>query len=318
MKNLTLLIILIFTHSLFAQNNKNNDNLSPIDEFLKQSPEFHPNKSISNEKLTSPNGFKQSSNVNLEELTEQQKNSFYLTGSDHDDKQRVNTMIEQNKNQQNFLLIAIILLVISFAIAFFMKMKSQIKNSKSESTIPTVAANLDGIKVFCYGSNLSILRLQSRIGNVNTIGQAVLCNYKLIFNKISKDKSGKASIEFTNNSQDSVWGIIVSIDEKQKKQLDRYEGLGSGYIEKKVSVKIDEVTDEVMAYIAKDDCKDNSLKPFDWYKGFIVLGAIEHNLPSGYLNQLKNIAYDTDNDFERSEENWKIIKSSLLNPYECE
>ena len=62
------------------------------------------------------------------------------------------------------------------------------------------------MKVFCYGSNMNTLRITERCSGANFISTAKVIGWKLVFNKISKDGSGKANLipfkklrEFRNN-----------------------------------------------------------------------------------------------------------------------
>lgn len=169
------------------------------------------------------------------------------------------------------------------------------------------------IKIFCYGSNLPKRRLFNRIGQVVYLGNALLHGYNLFFNKKSKDGSGKANISFVDNSKDFVWGIVIQITEEQKEKLDRFEGKGKGYNEQRVEVILQNGTKvEALTYVADKDSLDFSLKPFDWYKALIVFGLMENYFPIDYLMKIKNYECMPDTNFERSDENWGVIKSSLI------
>ena len=167
------------------------------------------------------------------------------------------------------------------------------------------------IKIFCYGSNLPKRRLFNRIGQVMYLGNALLHGYSLCFNKKSKDGSGKANINFVDNSEDFVWGIVIQITEEQKEKLDRFEG--KGYNEQTVEIIFQNgIREKVLTYAADKDSLDFSLKPFDWYKALIVFGLMENHFPIDYLMKIKNYECIPDANFERSDENWGVIKSSLI------
>jgi hypothetical protein len=145
------------------------------------------------------------------------------------------------------------------------------------------------------------------------LGKALLHGYSLCFNKKSKDGSGKANINLTDKSDDFVWGIVIQITEEQKEKLDRFEGKGKGYDEETVEVILQNGTKtEALTYVADKDSLDFSLKPFDWYKALIVFGLMENQFPTDYLIKIKNFDCIPDTSFERSDENWGIIKSSLI------
>ncbi len=140
------------------------------------------------------------------------------------------------------------------------------------------------MKIFCYGSNMSSERITERCSSSRFISRATVIGWKLLFNKKSKDGSGKANLVYTGD-ESLVWGVIFDITEEQKPLLDKFEGLGKGYDEVKIRV-INDLGEEVecVCYIATEEkYLDNSLKPFDWYKEWCLKGAKQHNLPSEYI-----------------------------------
>jgi gamma-glutamylcyclotransferase len=140
------------------------------------------------------------------------------------------------------------------------------------------------MKIFCYGSNMSSERITERCSSSRFISRASVIGWKLLFNKRSKDGSGKANLVYTGD-ESLVWGVIFDITEDQKPILDKFEGLGWGYDELKLKV-ISDLGEEIecVCYIATDGkYLDNNLKPFDWYKEWCLKGAKQHNLPSEYI-----------------------------------
>ena len=171
---------------------------------------------------------------------------------------------------------------------------------------------MQAIKVFCYGSNLTTRRLKNRIGKFKLLGITQLKGYKLLFHKISKDGSGKANIQHTNENTNTVWGIVIEITDEQKHELDIYEGKGKGYNEIPIKVILTDGTEiTVNTYVADKDKINDSLKPYDWYKALVVFGALEHRFPIDYINNIRTVESICDTKFERSDENWGIIKSAL-------
>lgn len=76
---------------------------------------------------------------------------------------------------------------------------------------------------FAYGSNLDINRLQSRVGNVVSMGRHVLYGWKLVFNA-GFDNQCFANIIFTGKNMDIVEGIVYQMTTRQIKKLDSFEG----------------------------------------------------------------------------------------------
>ena len=146
------------------------------------------------------------------------------------------------------------------------------------------------MNIFCYGSNMNTERITERCSSSRFISRAKVNGYKLVFNKKSKDKSGKANLIYTGDKS-LVWGVIFDISEDQKPLLDKAEGLGRGYDEYKLIVINDlEQEIECVCYIATDEkYLDNNLKPYDWYKEYCLIGAKQHNLPEDYILTLDGV-----------------------------
>ena len=146
------------------------------------------------------------------------------------------------------------------------------------------------MKIFCYGSNMNTERITERCSSSRFISRAKVNGSKLVFNKKSKDKSGKANLIYTGDKS-LVWGVIFDISEDQKPLLDKAEGLGRGYDEYKLIVINDlEQEIECVCYIATDEkYLDNNLKPYDWYKEYCLIGAKQHNLPEEWILVLERL-----------------------------
>ena len=146
------------------------------------------------------------------------------------------------------------------------------------------------MKIFCYGSNMNTERITERCSSSCFISRAKVSGWKLVFNKKSKDKSGKANLVYTGDKS-LVWGVIFDISEDQKPILDKAEGLGGGYDEYKLLV-INDLEEEIecVCYIATDPkYLDDNLKPYDWYSDFCLSGAKEHNLPKEWILTLERL-----------------------------
>jgi len=114
---------------------------------------------------------------------------------------------------------------------------------------------------------------------------AVLSGYCLEFNKRStEDLSGKANV--TKREGSEVWGVLYSVSSADKKKLNKGEG---GYQPLKLPVRLEDSTTEAWVYVAEKPDNDPALRPFTWYKRFLVEGAREHALPPVYIAMLENI-----------------------------
>lgn len=162
--------------------------------------------------------------------------------------------------------------------------------------------------IFAYGSNMNLNRLLQRVPSAVKVSNAFLPGFKLLCNKESKDGSAKANIIKTDIPGELVWGVLFNIDNKEKPLLDKAEGLGLGYNEDTLTF-FDELNNSHFAqvYIADSKSINNHLLPFDWYKDFIVTGAIQNKLPAEYILQLQSIVCITDPDEERRTKNYSIL-----------
>ena len=142
-------------------------------------------------------------------------------------------------------------------------------------------------------------RLLARIPGAIKVNTAWLLEHRLKFRKSDKGKSGKCDIEMTGNPLDRVHGVVYQISDQDKAILDQYEGLGDGYNDKLV-----ELTSEnkqalsAITYYAL--LIDEAMIPYHWYKGHVLHGAIEHQLPADYIDMIKAVPSKNDPDTARS------------------
>lgn len=148
---------------------------------------------------------------------------------------------------------------------------------------------------------MSSLRIRKRCPRAVAVDTAYLPGFKFLFNKVSKDGSGKGIAIRTNPDSDKIWGVIFEIDESDEQALDKAEGKGKGYVEQTVTVtNCGGVNFDVQIYLAIDPAYlNNELKPFDWYKEHCIRGAKEFELPLEYIANLENFVSITDIDAER-------------------
>ena len=157
---------------------------------------------------------------------------------------------------------------------------------------------MDKLLYFAYGSNMSTLRLRHRTPSACALGIARLPEHRLMFHKVSGDRSGKCDIEHTGLETDSVLGVVYELASVEKPVLDQFEDLGSGYDEKQVSV-LAANGNSLAAFTYYALRTDPSLKPYDWYKFHLLYGAQEHGFPVEYLQQIENTESLPDPDRER-------------------
>ena len=145
---------------------------------------------------------------------------------------------------------------------------------------------------FAYGSNMLSERLRSRITSLNIVSRASLKDRKMVFNKRSKDGSGKANL--VESPRSMTWGVLYEINAQDLDKLDKIE---SGYERVAVRVRKPDGNEvEAVTYVSEDLTNDS--RPYRWYKKLLLSGAREHNLPQDYIAYLEGFPVKPDNDSE--------------------
>ena len=159
---------------------------------------------------------------------------------------------------------------------------------------------------FAYGSNLHPSRLHERTSSCKIIGPARLNGYALRFHKRGVDGTAKCNAFCTNNELDIVYGVIYQISPHDKGNLDQAESVGCGYNQEMLTVIYNGTERKVFTYIAHHDYIDESLRPYTWYKDFVVKGAEYHQLPEWYIDSIQEIQTVEDPDRSRAERNIRL------------
>ena len=156
------------------------------------------------------------------------------------------------------------------------------------------------ITYFAYGSNMCPARLGSRV-TARILGVAILPMHSLRWHKHSRDGSGKCDAFFSGNSTDELLGVVYELADDQKTELDRIEGLGKGYVDKKVEVHLNGVGKrQAVLYAATADSIDPEAIPYDWYKEHVLCGARDHRLRQDYVDRIRAIPSKPDLDAKRA------------------
>ena len=126
---------------------------------------------------------------------------------------------------------------------------------------------------FAYGSNMLSRRLLARVP-AQVLGVGQLAAHALRWHKVGVDASGKCDVVACPQASSVVHGVLYRLDAQHKPVLDQIEGLGQGYDERQALLLGPQ--GPVRAWYYSATHTDASLKPFDWYKAFVVGGAQEH------------------------------------------
>ncbi len=149
---------------------------------------------------------------------------------------------------------------------------------------------------FAYGSNMCTARLRRRVASARPLGRAVLPGWRVGFRKRSVDGSAKCTIE--PSSGDTVHGVAFEIDERELAALNATEG--PGYEQVTVVVTIGDRPVDAATYVARPSWIDSRLEPYDWYLDLVLAGAVEHGLPTSYVDSALTVSAVSDPDSERA------------------
>ena len=159
---------------------------------------------------------------------------------------------------------------------------------------------------FAYGSNMHTLRLRERTPSAVAEGVGYISGFRLAFDKISIDGSGKCNVVSTRDSNDRVYGVLFDIAMAETEALDKAEGLGTGYVKSTVTVITEAAEWSATTYIA--DRTNPLLRPYTWYMKFVICGGVEHGLPESYVEQLRLTPSQADPDLKRSASNEALLR----------
>ncbi|MGT2457840.1 gamma-glutamylcyclotransferase family protein [Cupriavidus basilensis] len=169
----------------------------------------------------------------------------------------------------------------------------------TQSTTPHPMLN------FAYGSNMLTARIRERVPSARALGVATLRGHQLRWHKASKDGSGKCDV-FAASDIDCVSGVLYELSLSDKDALDRAEGLGRGYSERRVDVNF--MGDTVAASVYYATAVDPMLKPYTWYKELVVAGARQHGLPPEYIHALQGAGAMDDANLARHAKNMALLQ----------
>lgn len=154
-----------------------------------------------------------------------------------------------------------------------------------------------------YGSNLHPIRLGDRLPSARLLGTGHRQDWSLRFHKRSVDASGKCSIV---PGTDGVHFAIFDISDDDKLKLDRIEGVGSGYMATSLNIP---PFGDCATYISETPYVDEALRPYDWYREFVLAGANFHGFPDDYVARIAAVRAIPDPDTERSASQWALAKT---------
>jgi gamma-glutamylcyclotransferase len=163
--------------------------------------------------------------------------------------------------------------------------------------------------VFAYGSNMCRERMLHRVASAVPVNVGKLKGYQLAIHKRGIDGSGKANTIYTGKPDHGTWGVVYRIAKEHKPLLDEIEFVGVGYDTVEVNLGLSAGGSvRAWTYLARSAAIQDGLKPYAWYKAFMVRGARQHQLPAEYVGLLEAIEATPDLDAARHQRNLSIIE----------
>ncbi len=152
---------------------------------------------------------------------------------------------------------------------------------------------------FAYGSNLHPVRLLERVTSATLFGVVELYKHRLEFHKKGQDGSSKCNAVRTEGEFDRVYGALYQVEHDHKNDLDRIEGVGSGYRDQQIKLHYQGQEYTCFTYFAQSPSIGNNLKPYHWYKQLVVLGAKHLQFPDAYVQSIEQVESVEDPDETR-------------------
>jgi hypothetical protein len=150
----------------------------------------------------------------------------------------------------------------------------------------------DSFLYFAFGSNMLNARLKRRCNSARVVTTAQARGYRVAFDKLSEDTSGKANL-VRSDSAPSANGVVYEISSADAQGLDAIEG--PGYRRKDGFPVMCLRTGGELRTITYTACeKVAGLQPYDWYLALVLAGLAEHGIDAAYARALRGTRYIPD------------------------
>ena len=166
------------------------------------------------------------------------------------------------------------------------------------------------IYYLAYGSNLHPMRLNKRCPSAIPLGVVEVNGYQLAFHKKSEDGSGKCDL--CERAGATAYGVLYAMEQRDKEALDRAEGLGFDYVAREFKVRYDGGDYTAHSYVAPPERIDLTCRPYDWYKGLVIVGARHHRMPDSYVAWLESVEAIPDPDPLRRSRYEKLLRGTPI------
>ena len=134
---------------------------------------------------------------------------------------------------------------------------------------------------FAYGSNLLRSQISERCPDHTEIGIGILKNYRVAI-------GGRGVATLVPDATNSAYGFVYQLSPEDVRKLDIKEGVAIGYY--KQDRQLVEIADSIKICLVYIEPVYAPGKPRPGYVQKLINGAIEHNLPPAYVDQLRALA----------------------------
>ena len=139
---------------------------------------------------------------------------------------------------------------------------------------------------FSYGSFMDSETLRRHAPSMKFVTRALLPNYEVQFNFLSKTYSGGVtSVEPAPNKV--VRGVVYDVSLEDLQRLDSVEGVPKGIYYRQKIIVVDELKKLMTVEIYRTTEPSGPFKTTRRYLGLMIKGAKEHCLDPGYIGELE-------------------------------
>jgi|ERR1700744_592479 len=163
--------------------------------------------------------------------------------------------------------------------------------------------------LFAFAGNMDVEMFAKTVPSARKISNARLPGYNFIFNKTADDQSSKANIIQSSNPNDSVWGVLIELNDNERGYFFNKDSWSSDFkLEPVTCMDKDDNIYMAEAFVAEPHAVNTHLLPYDWYIQKIIRLAELAGLPEDYIKRLSLVPYKVDPDDERREKRLGKIK----------
>ena len=141
---------------------------------------------------------------------------------------------------------------------------------------------------FSYGSFLDSETLKRHCPNAKYIGRALLPNWEVQFNFLSRTYNGGVT-GIEPAASKLVRGVLYEVSSEELLKLDTIEGVPEGIYFRQTIYVVDETGNPLKAATYRTTNPKGPFKPTKKYVGLMIKGAKEHGLELSYIKELEAI-----------------------------